>query len=813
MRHSGIPTKTRPEGHTSRHTKTAVHRTFQIKTFSTELKNHVMVMDFVKSNWFPSQRRAKVCIIHMCQGLKTAEQTASRYEIHSRLFSSPRDHSAWGRNEGLSNAGLRDNQYSTNDQIAFKNLQSDVTEKKSDFTEETLASHSTKMISSLVISQLMDESKSKANRAAPPAPCAPALHAAPTARPSRVNRSGVSISRAFALLPGRLGVQTPAAQEPGPDTELPSNEEKPCSGPQRGFASITITARRVGPAAGTLAWEAVGGPRCTECRAQGALLRDASAPAGGAEPRGHQGPFTCADCSRNCSVVRLKVPETDPRLCETHEYCITDVDNREDSFPLGAARSGKGPLVFSSCVHVRVSQQCPNSIYYLDRSLSVPIEQPPLAGPKMHRSVLSLNLSCSSHGLTPDGVDGTANGGPMSSALKQELTEGNQNLLGPRWNPGLQGSFLKENPSLEQVHLGPCTCPWRGSRLLEKQAFSGVGVQQVTVRKGREDYTTRHTGGGGSQLSIHIPGWSYTAVEAKVFSGSSEKQQGEARVTLSAPPVEQKLVKEFLPDGCSSPNNSCQSSNFSEPSESQQQSFLKSGIPLSGFLCPLQDLCTSPQEDSDVQIERESPKEPAPSRLLGCPRGEMQGDYKCCDLVVKIKECRKSEEPPEPAPLEPAPPEPVSPEPPETPDLSEDCSEGQGTPVSSLTLQEALEVRKPQFISRSQERLKKLEHRVQQRKAQRTENLGQKQSLFPPRANKKQFTVPHPLSDNLFKPKERYISEKEMHMRSKRIYNNLPEVKKKKEEQKKRVILQSNRLRAEVFKKQLLDQLLQRNAV
>ncbi|XP_077933106.1 (E2-independent) E3 ubiquitin-conjugating enzyme FATS isoform X8 [Halichoerus grypus] len=684
MRHSGIPTKTHPEGCTSHHTKTAVHRTFQIKTFSTELKNHVMVMDFVKSNWFPSQRRAKVCIIHMCQGLKTAEQTASRYEIHSRLFSSPKDHSAWERNEGLSNTGLRDNQYSTNDQIAFKNLQSDVTEKKSDFTEETLASHSTKMISSLVISQLMDESKSKANPAA-----------APPARPSRVNRSGVSISRAFALLPGRLGIQTPAAQEPGPDTELPPYEENPCSGPQRGFASITITARRVGPAAGTLAWEAVGGPRYTECRAQRALLRDASAPAGAAEPRGHQGPFTCAECSRNCSVMRLKVPEMDPRLCEAHEYWITDVDDRENSFPPGAARSGKGPLVFSSCVHVRVSQHCPNSIYYLDRSLSVPIEQPPLAGPKMHRSVLSLNLNCSSHGLTPDGVDGTANGGPMRGALKRELTEGNQNLLGPRWNPGLQGSFSKENPSLEQVHLGPRTCPWRGSRLLEKQAFSGVGVHQVTVRKGREDYTTRHTGGGGSHLSIHIPGWSYTA-----------------------------------------------------------------------------------------------------------------GDYKCCDLVVKIKECRKSEEPPEPAP-----PEPASPEPPETPDLSEDCSEGQRTPVGSLTLQEALEVRKPQFISRSQERLKKLEHMVQQRKAQRKENLGQKQSLFPVRTNKKQFTVPHPLSDNLFKPKERYISEKEMHMRSKRIYNNLPEVKKKKEEQKKRVILQSNRLRAEVFKKQLLDQLLQRNAV
>lgn len=60
--------------------------------------------------------------------------------------------------------------------------------------------------------------------------------------------------------------------------------------------------------------------------------------------------------------------------------------------------------------------------------------------------------------------------------------------------------------------------------------------------------------------------------------------------------------------------------------------------------------------------------------------------------------------------------------------------------------QEALEVRKPQFISRSQERLKKLEHMVQQRKAQQKESLGQKQSLLPVRANKKQFTVPHPLS-------------------------------------------------------------------
>ncbi|KAJ7421133.1 hypothetical protein WISP_44170 [Willisornis vidua] len=57
------------------------------------------------------------------------------------------------------------------------------------------------------------------------------------------------------------------------------------------------------------------------------------------------------------------------------------------------------------------------------------------------------------------------------------------------------------------------------------------------------------------------------------------------------------------------------------------------------------------------------------------------------------------------------------------------------------------------------------------------------------------------LPDNLFKPKERFIPEKEMHMRSKRIYDNLPEVKKKQEEKQKRIIIQSNRLRVEMFKK------------
>nr|XP_015097374.1 (E2-independent) E3 ubiquitin-conjugating enzyme FATS isoform X2 [Vicugna pacos] len=694
MQHSGIPTRPHQQVSAAHHAETAVRRTFQIKTFSTELKNHVMVMDFVKRNWFPSQRRAKVCIIHMYQGLKTAEQTASRYEIQSRLFSSPKDHPAWERNESLPDSGLPDNQYRTHGQIALKNLQSDVPEKKSDFTEGTLASQNTKMISSIVISQLIDGKKSRENGAVLPVPPACPM------KPPLANRSTGTIHRAFAFLPGRLGIQTRLGER-GPVAGLPPKEEKPpCSGSSKGFASITITARRVVPPASTLVWEAVEDPLCIRCRAQDTLLRDPPALASGADPSQHHGPFACAGFSRNSAVMRLKVPEAHEGLCAGHEYWITNVDNRGGSFPPGTLRSGKSPLVFSSCVHLRVSQQCPNSIYYLDRSLSVPIEPPRLAGPKMHRSVLSLNLSCSSHTLTPDGAAGTANAEPMSRALKPELTEGSQTLPGPSWNLGLQG-FLKENPSLGRVHSGTMRtgpCPWRGSLPLESPEFADAETNQVTGRKGQEDQAARcHISGRANQLSIHIPGWSYAA-----------------------------------------------------------------------------------------------------------------GDYTCCDLVVKIKECKRREDPttPEPTSPEPAPPgEPVA------HDLSEDCPESQRTPASSLTLQEALEVRKPQFISRSQERLKKLEHMVQQRKAQQKESPGPKQSLLPVRANKKQFTIPHPLSDNLFKPKERYISEKEMHMRSKRIYNNLPEVRKKKEEQKKRVILQSNRLRAQVFKKQLLDQLLQRNAV
>ncbi|XP_029335042.1 (E2-independent) E3 ubiquitin-conjugating enzyme FATS isoform X2 [Mus caroli] len=593
----------------------------------------------------------------------------------------------------LSGEGLLHTCYSTNDQIALKNLQSDVTERKLDFTKETLASQSTRMISPVVISRLIDEKKSMENGAIlPHAIAQPRL--CPT-KPALARRDGVSMHRRFALSPDRLGILTPSDDQ-GLETEPLSTGDNLGKGSHSGFSSITITARRVGPPASSLIWDTFRDPLCPKCKAKNALFQEPPVLASDAHLCQHNRPFTCTEFPSNGSVEGMKVSQAHSRLSARQDYWVPHMNDNEDSFSSDNSPSRKVPLVFSSCVHLRVSQQCPNAIYYLDKSLSVPLERPQIASPKMHRSVLSLSLRCSSHQLTADGVDSSANGEPISTALSQELSEGKQDLLGPQWGQP-QGGHWKESPALVPVHLGSGTCPRTGSPPLENVKLADVGRNQVPGRKEKEDHATCTSSSHTNQLSIHIPGWSYRA------------------------------------------------------------------------------------------------------------------DYTCCDLVVKLKECEKNEDPtvtPEPSPATPSP---STPEGAQSSDPSEDSYEP--LLASSMTLQEALEVHRPQFISRSQERLQKLKRMVQQRKTQQKESLGQKQSLLPVRANKKQFTIPHPLSDNLFKPKERCISEKEMHMRSKRIYNNLPEVKKKKEEQKKRMILQSNRLRAEVFKKQLLDQLLQRNAV
>ncbi|XP_026790207.3 (E2-independent) E3 ubiquitin-conjugating enzyme FATS [Pangasianodon hypophthalmus] len=136
------------------------------------------------------------------------------------------------------------------------------------------------------------------------------------------------------------------------------------------------------------------------------------------------------------------------------------------------------------------------------------------------------------------------------------------------------------------------------------------------------------------------------------------------------------------------------------------------------------------------------------------------------------------------------------------------CGSNSTNQLHLLSLKEALQLFRPDFIIRSQRRVHQLEQRARKRRSlQPADSMMLLQAT-----NRRQIcTKPHPLSDNLFKPKDRVISGKEMQLRSRRIYNKLPEVTKKKEEERRRLVLQTNRLKAEVFKKKLLDQILQRN--
>ncbi|XP_061765961.1 uncharacterized protein LOC133558853 [Nerophis ophidion] len=128
--------------------------------------------------------------------------------------------------------------------------------------------------------------------------------------------------------------------------------------------------------------------------------------------------------------------------------------------------------------------------------------------------------------------------------------------------------------------------------------------------------------------------------------------------------------------------------------------------------------------------------------------------------------------------------------------------------LQSLSLKEALELFRPDFISRSRGRVRRMERRAKRR---RKALQGSKKDLVQGlQAGRRNCTTPDPLCDNLFKPRERSISGREMQRRSRRKYNMLPEVEEKRREEEKRALSRANRLRAGVFTKTILEQILQK---
>ncbi|XP_043109118.1 (E2-independent) E3 ubiquitin-conjugating enzyme FATS isoform X2 [Puntigrus tetrazona] len=121
------------------------------------------------------------------------------------------------------------------------------------------------------------------------------------------------------------------------------------------------------------------------------------------------------------------------------------------------------------------------------------------------------------------------------------------------------------------------------------------------------------------------------------------------------------------------------------------------------------------------------------------------------------------------------------------------------TALAPMSLSEALAIRRPDFIERSQARVRALE-----RRSQTSQN-----SHSSPQTPES--------GESLVESKDTSILRRSLQLRSRRSYNQLPEVRKrreeekrKKEEEKRKLASRTNRLRAELFKKKLLEQILQR---
>ncbi|XP_044934950.1 Alstrom syndrome protein 1 isoform X4 [Mustela putorius furo] len=132
-------------------------------------------------------------------------------------------------------------------------------------------------------------------------------------------------------------------------------------------------------------------------------------------------------------------------------------------------------------------------------------------------------------------------------------------------------------------------------------------------------------------------------------------------------------------------------------------------------------------------------------------------------------------------------------------------------PFVRATLQESLQFHRPDFISRSGERIKRLKLIVQERKLQNMLQ-SEREALFNTVRERQGRDPVRPLLKRGFLDarKNRPIGKKEMIQRSKRIYEQLPEVQRKRDEEKRRLEYKSYRLRAQLFKKKVTNQLLGR---
>ncbi|XP_067324642.1 centrosome-associated protein ALMS1 isoform X2 [Anolis sagrei] len=133
------------------------------------------------------------------------------------------------------------------------------------------------------------------------------------------------------------------------------------------------------------------------------------------------------------------------------------------------------------------------------------------------------------------------------------------------------------------------------------------------------------------------------------------------------------------------------------------------------------------------------------------------------------------------------------------------------SPFVKITLQEALALRRPDFISSSGERVKRLKLIIEERKLQNMLQ-GERELLFNPPEQRRSYrnSAFFPNRDYRIMRRKRSISKNEMVQRSKRIYEQLPEVRKRREEEKRKSEYTTNRLKAQLYKTKITNRILGR---
>ncbi|KAM3594041.1 uncharacterized protein V6R79_001041 [Siganus canaliculatus] len=144
----------------------------------------------------------------------------------------------------------------------------------------------------------------------------------------------------------------------------------------------------------------------------------------------------------------------------------------------------------------------------------------------------------------------------------------------------------------------------------------------------------------------------------------------------------------------------------------------------------------------------------------------------------------------------------------ETPGLRPRTGPGSGSRTKTgPSLQEALVWRRPEFISQSMQRVKRLALQVEERKLQEVFSRERRELLHGPgRAGR------------LLRPEgtaqlRRAVPRKEMIQRSKQIYENLPEVQRRREEERRRAEYRSYRLNARLYNKKVTSRVLGRRTM